>query len=334
MNEKASPFAAALASWLPEAGTPAAVAVSGGPDSMALCHMLCHQTSVPVYAFTVDHGLRPEAADEAVQTGRWLAGWPHVTHEILKRTIAGNASSKIQEQAREDRYALLAEACARHGITRLFVAHHRHDQAETFLFRLAKGSGLDGLAAMASLYQYNDRLSIIRPLLDFSKDDILSYIAAYNIPYLEDPSNANAIFARVRLRQAHLILAEEGLTPKRLALTAKRLASAREALVFYAGLVFEHALIKQTTAHLSFNFGTLESHPFETRVRVLDKALRLVSDNEAAGYGPRLERLENLTRRLFEDPRFKKASLNRCLIGLDRKAGIITIDKETGPKKP
>ncbi|MCB1721002.1 MAG: tRNA lysidine(34) synthetase TilS, partial [Alphaproteobacteria bacterium] len=112
---------------------PIAVAVSGGPDSMALCWLLSRwavERGVKIHVLTVDHGLRPEAAEEAIQVGAWLGGWSQqVEHHILRwKTPADTA---IQEEARKARYGLMAEYCRVHDIRHLFLAHHRDDQAET-----------------------------------------------------------------------------------------------------------------------------------------------------------------------------------------------------------
>jgi tRNA(Ile)-lysidine synthase len=208
-----------IAAFLSKSGR-VAVAVSGGPDSMVLCRVLSFAgegaDGINIHALTVDHGLRAEASEEAELVGEWVKGWPCVKHAVLTRK-AVKGKTKIQEQAREDRYRLLARYCRDHGIETLFLAHPADDQAETILFRLAMGSGIDGLAGMQSRMQHQEHgLMLCRPFLGITKEDLVACCRAENIPYVTDPSNKNPHFARIRLRQSSEILAREGLSAKRL----------------------------------------------------------------------------------------------------------------------
>ncbi len=313
---------------LPPLPVAVAVAVSGGPDSMALCHALASCYEGPVHALSVDHGLRAEAAAEAAQVGDWVGVWPRVQHHILTRE-GSPGHSRIQEQARQDRYALLADYCARTGITHLFTAHHRDDQVETLLFRLAKGSGLDGLAAMRPVTAYDDQLTIIRPLLEADKESLLSYCAAHDIAFVQDPSNDDDRFARARLRRSAGILAAEGLTAKRLAVTAARLGRARDALDHYAATAFAAHLQQKEPGRIVFNLAELRDEPAETRLRVLLRAVDRLGGG-AGGYGPRREKMENLATVLFTAADFKTRSLGGCLFSRDDRKGLIVIETEAG----
>ncbi len=308
-----------------------AVAVSGGPDSMALLHQLSTQASrqkkkIRIHALTVDHGLRPESATEAIAVGVWVKDWPLVTHHVLQWKGRKPATA-IQERAREKRYELMVGFCAAHGIERLYLAHHQTDQAETFLFRLAKGSGLDGLAGMGAEVRYKDTdLLLCRPFLNLSKAEIESYCAGHGIPFVQDRSNENRDYARVRLRQSLPVLEREGLSEKRLATTAARLQRAREALDFYAREIMESALVvKGDTA--SLRLENLVSAPEEIRIRVVRK---VIADLGADGYGPRLERLETLLGAAFADPaKATPFTLGGFIFSCRAKAGVFTIRKES-----
>ena len=168
-----------------------AVGVSGGPDSMALAWLLSQISktnpgSPPIHALTVDHGLRTESAAEAAQVGVWVSGWPGLTHHVLR--WEQGADTRIQEEARRARYDLMAEYCRARDIRHLFLAHHMDDQAETVLFRLAKGSGLDGLAGMKPWQERGD-IVLLRPLLEIPKERLLETCASESIPFVKDPSN-------------------------------------------------------------------------------------------------------------------------------------------------
>ncbi|MDE1915663.1 MAG: tRNA lysidine(34) synthetase TilS [Sphingomonadales bacterium] len=174
-----------------------ALAVSGGPDSVALL-LLAHQ-ALPgrVMAATVDHRLRPEAAEEAAHVARICAdlGVPHATLPV------DVADGNVQAQAREARYAALAGWMEREGLAALATAHHADDQAETLVMRLNRGSGVAGLAGVRERALVpTTRWPLLRPLLGWRRAE-LAAIAAPCAP-VQDPSNENTAFDRVRIRQA------------------------------------------------------------------------------------------------------------------------------------
>jgi tRNA(Ile)-lysidine synthase len=177
-----------------------AVAVSGGPDSMALAMLADRWARLrggEARAVTVDHGLRPESADEALTVAGWLAA-RGVPHEILTWTGA-KPKTGVQEAAREARYRLLAGWCRAHGCLHLLTGHHREDQAETYLIRRRAGSGVDGLAGMPLMREL-DSCRLLRPLLAVPRSRLAALLAAERQPFLRDPSNENPAFERARLR--------------------------------------------------------------------------------------------------------------------------------------
>ena len=178
-----------------------AVAVSGGRDSLALA-LLAHAWAVAqdgrVLALIVDHGLRPEAADEARSTRERLAGHG-IASEILVWS-GDKPSTRLQQAAREARYGLLFAACRRHGILHLMTAHHADDQDETVAMRAARESGPDGLAGMAALLEHRD-LRLLRPLLSVPRRRLTATIEACGVAWIDDPSNQDRRFERVRVRQ-------------------------------------------------------------------------------------------------------------------------------------
>ena len=177
-----------------------AVAVSGGPDSMALILLAerwARQRGGKAWALNVDHRLRPESADE---TGT-VAGWLHaraIPHEILVWEGAKPASG-IQEAAREARYRLLGQWCRAHGCLHLMTAHHREDQIETHLIRRRAGSGIDGLAGMSAVRQLPG-CRLVRPLLSVPRARLQAFLQQECQSFLRDPSNVNPAFERARLR--------------------------------------------------------------------------------------------------------------------------------------
>jgi tRNA(Ile)-lysidine synthase len=198
----AAAFAALMARFAPFEPAPhLAVGVSGGADSLALAllaHAWARDQGGRVTALTVDHGLRPDSGAEAAQVGAWLGGHG-ISHAILPWTGA-KPTSAIQARARDARRALLADWCRAAGVLHLLLAHQRDDQAETVLLRRQSRSGPDGLAAMAAIVEL-PALRILRPLLGLSHATLTAFLAARGQDWIEDPSNQNPAFTRIRLRR-------------------------------------------------------------------------------------------------------------------------------------
>jgi tRNA(Ile)-lysidine synthase len=235
----AAEFDAALTSLGPFEPSPRlAVAVSGGADSMALALLAdgwARRRGGQIVGLIVDHRLRAESKKEARQVAGWLAA-RGLTSCILVWSGAKPAGD-VQATARAARYALLADWCRRDGVLHLLLAHHRDDQAETLLLNLARGSGVDGLAAMAPTTMI-DGIRLLRPLLEVGKQRLVATLRAARQPWVEDPSNASARYRRTAARGltaaalAPLAPGEvsAGQLTERLAATAARMARARRAL--------------------------------------------------------------------------------------------------------
>ena len=179
-----------------------AVAVSGGPDSLALAILADHwarERGGGICALTVDHGLRPESRAEIRLLHGWLAARA-IRHEILTWS-ASKPATGIQEAARGARYRLLAGWCREHGCLHLLTAHQREDQVETHLIRRHATSGADGLAGMSAIRELPD-CRILRPLLGVAKARLIALLDAERQPFITDPSNRDPTFERSRLRRS------------------------------------------------------------------------------------------------------------------------------------
>jgi tRNA(Ile)-lysidine synthase len=325
----ASPVGAAEAGRLFEslAALPKlAVAVSGGADSTALMLLLARwraarRTGPELSVFTVDHGLRPGSRDEAETVGKWARALG-LSHEILAWR-GEKPKSNIQAEARAARYRLLAEACYRDGIAVLATAHHRDDQAETFLMRLARGSGVDGLSAMVGVSRIMG-LTLVRPLLDVARFRLQTTLDRAGHDWIEDPSNEDTRFARVRIRILLHALAKEGVTAERLAATAHHMRRARLALDLAADDLAGQAARLDSAGFCSIGRDLLLAAPAETALRLLARALMAVAGSP---YRPRLERLERLCWAL-SDTEKGRWTLAGCRISLNR--GRIVIWREAG----
>ncbi|HZH53744.1 MAG TPA: tRNA lysidine(34) synthetase TilS [Microvirga sp.] len=299
-------------------------AVSGGPDSVALMHLLARwraeSSAPPVIVATVDHGLRPQSAEEADFVAREAAslGLPHRT---LVWTGA-KPQTGVQEAAREARYRLLAECARETGASHLVTAHTLDDQAETVLMRMARGSGLTGLAGMR---RERDREGIrhVRPLLDCPKAKLLALCEREGWRFVSDPSNRDERFARVRWRRLMPALAQEGLTAERLARLAERLTQADEALDAKAREALALAGMEQEGEGSAFDGRRLAREPFEIALRMLAQALARTGPGLDA---TRLHRLEACAGRLREAAaagRSLRLTIAGALIGLDRSGRLL-----------
>jgi len=265
-----------------------AVAVSGGPDSLALVLLAdrwARARGGRAIALIVDHRLRSESAAEARQVTGWLRA-----HRIAGRTLVWRGRKPergLQAAAREARYALLAAHCRRQGLLHLLLAHHADDQLETFLMRLGHGSGLDGLAAMPAIAE-TDGVRLLRPLLEVGKARLLATLRALGQGWVEDPSNANPRFERVRLRRARPAIERAGLgaKPALAAVRALGRARARNAARI-DDLLAMAAMTPDRFVRLPGDW--LAQAPRPLGLRALARLLLAVGGTT---YGPRGERLE------------------------------------------
>lgn len=218
---------------------PLAVAVSGGPDSLALLLLAHRAYGARVRALTVDHGLRPESADEAAAVAAVCAeiGVRHVT----LRWQGAKPPANRQAAAREARYRLMADWCCREGVAWLATAHHADDQAETLLLRLGRGAGLGGLAGVRAKRDLGDGVTLLRPLLDRRRSELAAIVAAAGLSAVDDPSNRDDRYDRTRVRK--LLAATGWLAANRLAASAAHLADAEAALDWAAALAWRSRVV-------------------------------------------------------------------------------------------
>lgn len=297
-------------------GVRVGIAFSGGPDSLALLILAAQwarrSKNRTVIAFTVDHGLRAEAAAEAKHCAR-VAKSLGVAHRIL-RWRGEKPGSGIQAAARAARYALLVEACAREKLDSLLVAHHLEDQAETFLLRLARGSGVDGLAGMVPSRQLHDAqgapaVRLLRPLLDVSREALRAVVVKSGLKAIEDPSNDNPKFDRVKVRQMAEALSSLGLSARRLADTASNMARAREALEAQTDAFFQGSSRLHDTGCIEIDAGAFLALPSEIALRALADALKYVG---ASDYPPRFDALMGIYDELKAGKLGRGRTLNGC----------------------
>lgn len=311
-------IAEAFARLVPE-GT-IGVAVSGGGDSMALLAMLHLWRSEGLYAATVNHGLRAEAADEAAMVAVFCAdrGIPHQTLTLGPTPDTGN----LQAALREGRYALLsAWAGAIRTDLPVLTAHTMDDQAETVLMRLARGSGAEGLSGMHPFHERNGRMWC-RPLLGARRAELRDWLRSNEVPWVEDPSNDDPSFDRIKARQAFATLEPLGITVEGVAATALRLHRQSDVLRAEADRLAKSIVRSDGPEGLVADRDLLRAAHPDTAMRWLAEALMQVGGTV---YRPRFRSLEPLYRRISSGEDLR-ATLAGCLI--EAQKGEIRITPE------
>jgi len=279
------------------------VAVSGGGDSVALLHILsrCFDPDLAkLHVATVDHGLRPESASEADGVAR-LARQLGVPHDVLKWQD-WDGTGNLQDQARRARYGLLTGWAKRHGIKVLALGHTADDQAETVLMRLARSSGVAGMSGIP-VQRAQDGILFVRPLLRLTRSGLRDYLRRQDVGWIDDPSNDDLQYDRVKMRKALQVLAPLGITATALSDVARNMASARKALDWYSFLssretasidggdvildlrsflLLPDEISRQLLARAIMWIGNAEYPP---RRAALSRALQAVNMNEPAVLG-------------------------------------------------
>ena len=258
------------------------LAVSGGPDSLALL-LLAHE-AVPAFfeVATADHGFRPESAAEAEMVAA-LCDRLGVSHTKLTPTIS--STGNLQANARTARYAALGDWAGARGLCAIVTAHHADDQAETLLMRLSRGSGVRGLAGMrgvAAVPGHPD-IPLLRPLLGWRKDDLEAIVTKARIEPARDPSNADPRFERAQVRAG--LVASPWLDPAALAASAAHLAEADAALDWAAAREWNERVSQDKTA---LHYRPLA--PRAVQLRVLARAIATLG-HEGTPRGAEIARL-------------------------------------------
>lgn len=263
--------------------------MSGGPDSLAL--LLLAQAALPgeIAVASVDHGLRAEAAGEVALVGEVCAVLDVPFAPLAVRVPAGN----LQARAREARYAALGEWVRDCGLGALATAHHADDAAETLLMRLARGSGLAGLAGVRAATLLPDgETPLLRPLLDWRKVELERIVADAGIAPARDPSNLDPAFDRVRVRR-HLAEHGDWLSVEALATSAQHLAESWRAIEWYAQGDFEEMVQREPGPAYRYYVNVPRVVAIETIVRIIAELGGVVTRSEARRAYDRLWREEN-----------------------------------------
>ena len=283
------------------------LAVSGGPDSLALLLLAAATRPGALEAATVDHGLRVESAGEAEMVAA-LCARLGVPHETLAVTVA---AGNLQGEAREARYTALGAWAQSRGIHALATAHHADDQAETVLMRLNRASGLHGLAGIRPVApEPLTGLMLLRPVLDWRRSELAEIVARAGIDPVADPSTTDRRFDRARIREA--LASAEWIDPAAVARSASHLAQAEEALNWAVGIEWSANVVEQDA---TIAYRPVDA-PRAIRLQILERAISLMGGSDVRGGA--------LARLADELSPGGKATLGGVLISVERDVWRIT----------
>jgi len=305
--------------FMPQPPKRLGVAVSGGGDSMALLSLLAEFArgkECEIHAISVDHGLRAEARDE-LRLVTDLAARLGISHHI-EYWRGWDGEGNLQERARDARYDLMSSWAEANGISHIALAHTADDQAETFLMRLARGAGVNGLSAMAHRHVRHG-ITWLRPLLRVRRQALREYLQDRDIGWCEDPTNEDTRFERVRVREMMPLLEELGLMTDTLVHVAHTMNKAREALDWQTFLAARE-MVRVVYGALAIDLRLFRTLPDEIARRLLTRAIAWIS---ASGHPPRGAALERMLKAMRDG---ETSTLEGCQVSRDK--GVVWIYRE------
>ena len=284
------------------------IAVSGGPDSLALVALTKaynYEKKSKFYYVLINHNIRKNSAQEAKQVKNLLK-----KHRINLNIISNKKkiTKNIQGQARNIRYEMLLKFCKIKKTKTIFTAHNLEDQVETFFIRLSRGSGLTGLSAMKSLSKLDRSVKLYRPLLDIKKKFLIKISKITFGKYFKDPSNVDQKYLRTKIRNLKKPLETSGIEYDQIIKSINNLASSKATLDEYFNRTFKET-IKKSRKDILIDLKKFEKLNQEIKIGVLNESIKRLKKNY---YNPRSKKVENLIKNL-KNKKFKKSTLGGCL---------------------
>ena len=287
-----------------------AIAVSGGLDSMALLLLLKNVfgEKIKIFCLTVDHNIRQNSYLDAQLVASFCAA-NSIHCSVLKSYLQHQPESDIEGSLRVVRYNLLTDFCSKNKIKYLFLGHHRQDLAENFLIRLFRGSGIDGLAAMHSKTAFQDeKIKLIRPLLEFSKADLKQYLQNKKVSWAEDETNEDEKFLRNKIRNFLKSLPDFEFINNRIALASEAILEAKKIIEKETRKNFPK-IFKISEVGLVMNLRKFQKLEKTVATRYLALALMQISMKI---YKPRLQKLMRIYQLIIENKLNKKEEFYGC----------------------
>ena len=284
------------------------VAVSGGPDSLALASLTKsynYTTKSKFYYVLINHNIRKKSLEEAMQVKNLLK-----KHKITLNVISNKKkiTKNIQGEARNVRYEMLLKYCKKKNISTILTAHNLEDQVETFFIRLSRGSGLAGLSAMKSLRKLDKSVMIYRPLLDIKKKFLIKISKKIFGKYFKDPSNVDQKYLRTKIRNLKKPLEKSGIEYDQIIKSIKNLASSKATLEEYLKKAFKET-VKKSSKEILIDLKKFKELNKEVKISILNNSIKKLKKNY---YNLRSKKVQNLIKNI-ENKKFKKSTLGGCL---------------------
>ena len=284
------------------------VAVSGGPDSLALVALTKSYTffkKTKYYDVLIDHNIRKKSNLEAQKVKKLLKDNGINLKIILnKKKIIRN----IQAEARNTRYNLLNRYCKKNKVKIILTAHNLEDQVETFLIRLSRGSGLKGLSSMRPLRKLDSHVSLYRPVLDIKKKFLIKIAKNIFGTYFKDPSNINKKYLRTKVRNLKKPLENSGIKYEQIFRSIQNLSSSKSTLEGFLNNIFKELIIKNKN-EVFINYNKYKKLSKETKMALINESIKKLKNNY---YDIRSKKVDNLIANI-EKREFKKTSLGGCI---------------------
>jgi len=284
------------------------VAVSGGPDSLALAALTkaySFQNKTKFYYALVDHGIRKNSNQEAKNV-KDLLGKKKINLRVL--TLKKKIEKNVQAVARNLRYEILINHCKKNKIKNILTAHNFEDQVETFFIRLSRGSGLRGLSAMKPISKIDKQINLCRPLLNIKKKFLTKISLNIFGKYFKDPSNKNTKFLRTKIRNLKKHLENSGIKYEQIFRSIQNLSLTKNTLDGYLNKIFKD-LIKKKNNQVTIDFKKYSKLNHDTKIALINESIKKLKKNY---YDLRVKKVVNLIKNLSKK-NFKKSTLGGCI---------------------
>ena len=298
------------------------VAVSGGPDSLALAALTKALSYEYQYKFSyalIDHKLRKNSSIEAKKVKTLLKKF-NISINIIpnKHRILKN----VQSQARLIRYKLLSNFCKKKKIKTIITAHNLEDQVETFFIRLSRGSGLTGLSGMKSLSKLDNNVVLFRPLLNVKKVVLIRITKKIFGKYFNDPSNKSKKYLRTKIRNLKKPLINSGVKFDQIIKSINNLASSKATLDTYFADIYKNTTEK-SKGKILVNLSKFNKLNNELKMHVINKSIKILRKNY---YNPRSKKVDNLIKHL-KTKKFTKSTLAGCIFHIENDNLSLKVEK-------
>jgi len=297
------------------------VAVSGGSDSMALAllsRLIKEEKNKKIYFVHVDHAIRKNSGKEALRLKKILKK-NKINLKIIKNKK--NIKKNIQKNARDRRYEILCHFCMKNNIKSLVTAHHKDDQIETFLIRLSRGSGVEGLSSMSETSKLNNGIKLLRPFLKFRKKELQIISNKFFSKIIKDPSNKDKKFLRTNIRELTKILKNKGIDPDQIYRSIENISTTKKAINFYVQKSLKK-FVKFKKKETILDFNMFQKEPADVKFKIINT---IVKKRAASYYPPRAKKVINLINR-FKSKSAQKSTLGGCIF--EKRKNFVHVTKE------